>query len=77
MKHVLFNKFNSLKYRILIVGLLSIITVLPTSAANTAKSIEDVKIRMDFLEGNLKDLLGNIESKTDYRFLHRSGSKRF
>ncbi|WP_339901848.1 SusC/RagA family TonB-linked outer membrane protein [uncultured Cyclobacterium sp.] len=70
MKHVLFNKFNSLKYRILIVGLLSIITVLPTSAANTAKSIEDVKIRLDFLEGNLKDLLSNIESKTDYRFFY-------
>lgn len=70
MKQVLFKKFNALKFRLLTVGLLSIITMLPALAANTAKSIEDVKIKMDFLEGNLKDLLSNIESKTDYRFFY-------
>lgn len=70
MKQHLYKKFKTLRFSILIVGLLSIITVLPTSAANTAKSIEDVKIRMDFLEGNLKDLLNNIESKTDYQFFY-------
>ncbi|EPR68117.1 SusC/RagA family TonB-linked outer membrane protein [Cyclobacterium qasimii] len=70
MKQVLFKKFNVLKFRFLIVGLLSIITILPALAANTAKSIEDVKIKMDFLEGNLEDLLSNIESKTDYRFFY-------
>ncbi|WP_423779115.1 SusC/RagA family TonB-linked outer membrane protein [Cyclobacterium amurskyense] len=70
MKQVLFKKFNALKFRFLIIGLLSIITMLPALSANTAKSIEDVKIKLDFREGNLKDLLGNIESKTDYRFFY-------
>ena len=70
MKQVLFKKFNALKFRLLIVGMLSMVTMLPALAANTAKSIEDVKIKMDFLEGNLEDLLGNIESKTEYKFFY-------
>jgi TonB-linked SusC/RagA family outer membrane protein len=70
MKHVLLNSFINLRTGMLVLGLLSIMAIKPVLASDTVKSIEDVVIKMDFQEGNLKDLLSNIESKTEYRFFY-------